>query len=214
MIILDFEQRSPEWYAARCGIPTASEFSKLITSKGEPSKSLEGYALTLAGELFAGEPLEVWEGNQWTERGKELEGEAIHLYEFANDFKVESVGFVTTDDRLAGCSPDGLVGEDGMVEIKCLKPENHISAILYYEKHGKCPTTYIQQVQGQMLICERKWCDLIFYHPKLPMLTIRQEPDDKLWDALNQGITDVITERDRVVAALKRAQTPTQQAAE
>lgn len=214
MIVHGFEQRSPEWYAARCGIPTASEFSKLVTSKGEPSKTLSTYALTLAGEVFAGEPLETWEGNQWTERGKELEAEAINLYEFANDFKVDPVGFVTTDDGMAGCSPDGLVGKDGMVEIKCLKPENHISAILYHEKHGKSPTTYVQQVQGQMLICERDWCDLIFYHPKLPMLTIRQTPDEKVWDGINKGITDVIAERDRVLAALKRAQAPTTQAAE
>jgi len=214
MIIHDFEQRSPEWYAARCGIPTASEFSKLITSKGEPSKTLNTYALTLAGEAFAGEPLEVWEGNQWTERGKELEGEAIHLYEFATESKVELVGFVTTDAQNAGCSPDGFVGNDGMVEIKCLKPENHIKAILYHQKNGTCPTDYVQQTQGQMLICERKWCDLIFYHPKLPMLTIRQEPDAKLWDALKGGIKDVIAERDRVLAALRAAQTPTAQAAE
>lgn len=214
MIIHDFEQRSPEWYAARCGIPTASEFSKLITSTGEPSKSLKPYAITLANEAFVGMPVDAWEGNQWTERGRELEEEAVRLYEFAHDATIESVGFVTTTAGNAGCSPDGFVGNDGMVEIKCLKGETHTETIMYYQKHGRCPPKYVQQTQGQMLICERKWCDLVFMHDRLPMLTIRQEPDAKLWDALKGGIKDVIAERDRVLAALREAQTPTAQAAE
>lgn len=214
MIIHDLEQRSPEWYKLRSGIPTASEFSKLVTSKGEPSKSLEGYAVTLANEAFVGMPVDAWEGNAWTERGRELEEEALRLYMFAYDVEVAECGFVTTDDGLAGCSPDGLVGNDGMVEVKCLKGENHTKTIMYYQKHGRCPTDYVQQTQGQMLICERKWCDLIFMHPQLPMLTIRQTPDEKVWDGLNKGIFDVIAERDRVLAALRRAQAPTQQAAE
>lgn len=207
-------QRSEEWYRLRAGIPTASEFSKLVTSTGERSKSLKGYAVTLANEAFVGMPVDAWEGNVWSERGRDLEDEALRLYEFAHDVAVEDCGFVTTDDGMAGCSPDGLVGNDGMVEIKCLKGERHTEVIMYYQKHGRCQPAYVQQTQGQMLVAERKWCDLIFMHPQLPMLTIRQEPDPKLWDALNKGITDVIAERDRVLAALKAAQAPTAQAAE
>jgi hypothetical protein len=214
MIIHDCEQRSAEWYALRSGIPTASEFSKLVTSKGEPSKSMKEYAITLAGEKFAGQPLDTWEGNTWTERGRELEEEALRLYEFAHSFTVDSVGFVTTDDKDAGCSPDGLVGTDGMVEVKCLKSENHIKAIMYHQKHGTCPTTYVQQTQGQMMICERNWCDLIFFHPVLPVLTIRQEPIAEVQSGIIQAIKDVLKERDDVLAALQEHQSPTQQAAE
>ncbi len=75
----DVEQGSEEWYALRAGKPTASEFSKLITSKGEPSKSAATYAITLAIEAYAGGPVDAWEGNAHTERGKNLEAEAIDL---------------------------------------------------------------------------------------------------------------------------------------
>jgi hypothetical protein len=203
MIIHDVEQRSDEWYALRAGMPTASEFSKLVTSKGEPSKSAVGYAVTLAGELFAGKPLDAWEGNQWSERGKEMEGEAIAHYEFMTDQDVEAVGFVTDDDAIYGCSPDGIVGVGG-VEIKCLKAETHIKTILYFQKNGRCPTDYVQQTQGQIMICDWEWCDLIFYHPELPQLTIRQEPDCEIQAAINDQIAFVCRERDKVFAAIKQ----------
>lgn len=212
-IIHNVEQGSPEWHGLRAGLPTASNFANLITSKGEPSKSLAGYALTLAGELYAGKPLETWEGNQWTERGKELEAEAIRLYEFAHDAAVARVGFVTDNAKQAGCSPDGFVGGDGLVEIKCLKPENHIKAILHHQKNGTCPSDYVQQTQGQMLITEREWCDLIFYHPHLPLLVIRQRFDTGIQNALIEGIGNVIAERDKIVAALRKQSQPEQQAA-
>src|SRR3546814_2809936 len=88
--------------------------------------------------------------------------------------------FVTDYAETMGCSPDGLVGDDGMVEVKCLKAENHIKAILYHASKGHCPPDYVQQTQGQLLICERQWCDLVFYHPDLPLLAIRQEPVNRV----------------------------------
>ncbi len=201
MLIHDVDQRSDEWYALRAGIPTASEFSKLVTSKGEPSKSAAGYALTLAGEKYAGKPLDAWEGNQWAERGRELEIKAIELYEFAYDATVEPVGFVTDDEQTMGCSPDGIVNNGG-VEIKCLKAENHIKAILYHRKNGHAPVDYLQQTQGQMWICDWAWCDLIFYHPELPLLVIRQNPEPALWTALVHAIGLVSAARDDIHAAL------------
>jgi putative phage-type endonuclease len=198
------DQRSPEWYALRCGMPTASEFSKIITSTGDASKSASTYAITLAAELFAGKPLEAWEGNQWTERGRELEDEAIARYEFQTDAETIPVGFVTDDAGMTGCSPDRLVDADGLLEVKCLKAERHIQAILYFEKHEHAPPDYTQQTQGQMLICQRKWADLVFYHPDLPLLTIRQPRHIKLGEALMRGIAKVIFERDEVLAALRR----------
>lgn len=208
------EQRSEEWYSLRAGIPTASEFSSLVTSTGEVSKTLPRYAKTLAAEKFSGKTLETWEGNAWTERGKELEAEALRLYEFTRDCVVEPVGFVTTDDGRAGCSPDGLVGGDGLVEVKCLKAENHIEAIMYHRKNGRCEPGYVQQPQGQMWICERKWCDLIFFHPVLPLLVIRQTPDGKLISAIEQAVDAVTQERDTILAALHALSTPVSIAAE
>lgn len=205
MICHDIPQRSPEWYALRCGMPTASEFSRIVTSKGEESKSRYGYALTLAGELFAGARLDAWGGNEHTERGRVLEDEALAAYSFMADAAASPVGFITDDAKTCGCSPDGLVGDHGMVEIKCLKAENHISAILYHRKHGTAPTDYIQQTQGQMWIAGRLWCDLVFYHPSLPMLVIRQEPIFPVVSGLATGIKALIAERDAVVSVLREA---------
>ena len=89
-----------------------------------------------------------------------------------------------------------------MAETKCLKAENHVKAILYYLKNKKCPPDYVQQTQGQMFICERTWCDLVFYHPDLPLLIIRQERDEKLIKALKEQIDCVIEERDKIYAEL------------
>lgn len=208
MIVHDVDQRSPEWEQIRCGTPTASAFSRLITATGEPSKSAPGYAVTLACELFAGKPVDAWEGNAWTERGREMEEAAIALYEFARDASVVPVGFVTTDDGATGASPDGFVGEDGLVEVKCLKAENHVKAILYHRKHGKCPPDYVQQAQGQMMITGRAWCDVVFYHPELPLLVLRQQADAEIHKALREQIPLVCAERDRVLAVLNEQAPP------
>jgi hypothetical protein len=205
VIIHEVLQGTTNWMALRCGLPTASEFSKLVTSTGELSKSLQGYAITLAGEKYAGKPLNAFEGNDYTDRGKLLEPEARSAYAFLHDNEVEQVGFVTDDDWRLGCSPDGLVGTAGLVEFKCLKAENHIKALLYYKKHKKCPPDYVQQTQGQILICEREWCDLMFYHPDLPQLVIRQTRDEKLQVSILSAVDQVIAERDRILAEIQEA---------
>lgn len=202
MIVHDVEQRSPEWYALRAGKPTASEFPRLFTSKGEPSKSAPAYARVLAAELYAGRPVDGWEGNAYTERGRELEARAVELYEFARDVETSPVGFITDDTMTAGCSPDRLVENDGLLEVKCLKAENHVAAILYYRQHGRCAPDYVQQTQGQLFICGRAWCDLVFYHPELPLLVIRQEPDPTLFKAIAKEVPAVCRERDEILAAL------------
>lgn len=204
MKIHDCEQRSPDWYALRLGRPTASEFAKLVTSKGERSKSADTYALTLAAELYAGAPVDPWEGNAWTERGREMEAKAMAFYEFMRDAPIRRVGFVTDEAGTMGCSPDGLVGDDGLAEVKCLKAENHVKAILYFQEHGRCQTDYVQQSQGQMMICERKWCDLVFFHPTLPLLVVRQTPIRAVVDGLRDAIAAVLRERDVALAALRR----------
>lgn len=202
MKVHDVEQRSAAWYALRAGKPTSSEFSKIITSNGKPSKSASDYALMLAAELFAGKPIDAWEGNAWTKRGLAMEAAAIALYEFAFDIQISPVGFVTDDAEEIGCSPDGFVANDGVVELKCLKAKNHIKAILHHRKHGYCLPSYVQQAQGQMMICGRAWCDTVFYHPEFPLLVIRQEPDATLWAALLTQIPPLLKERDEVLRAL------------
>ena len=203
MIVHDVEQRSPEWSALRCGRPTASDFNRLITSSGKPSSSLSDYAATLAAELYAGRQLEAWQGSQWTERGIELEPEARSHYEFVNGVEVRQVGFVT--DGEAGCSPDGFVGDDGMVEFKCLSPWNHVQAYAYWRRSGDIFSTYVAQVQGQLLLCRRKWVDLVFYHPDLPSFTARILPDKQFHAALVGQLRTCIAERNELVELLRTA---------
>ncbi len=199
----DTTQGKEDWFKARLGKPTASNFSKLITSTGAASKSIGGYANLLAAELYAEKPLNDFGGNQWTDRGQELEEDARAKYELIKDADVEQVGFITNDGNTVLVSPDGLIGDDGLIEIKCLKAENHIEVILYYKKHKKCPPKYIQQTQGAIYISRREFCDLVFYYPGLPLLVIRQYPDSTIINGLTSQIHKVIELRDSVLKILQ-----------
>jgi len=118
---------------------------------------------------------------------------------------VEEVGFVTKTGKgwLAGCSPDGQVGNDGGLEIKCLKGEHHTKALWEYTKSGKVPYEFEIQVQGQILVFERSWVDLLLYHDKLPKLLIRRKPDFQLIAKLPEQLTAVCIERDDILHALQ-----------
>ncbi len=212
MITHACEQGSLEWFAARCGIPTASEFSRLVTNTikdGEYklSASLPGYANELAAELFAGKSLDQFDGNAWMQRGKDKEAEAVAFYEFASDAVISRVGFITTDDGLCGCSPDALVGEDGGLEVKCLKAESHVEVRTYHIKHGHAPVKYTQQVQACLWITGRAWWDQLYWHPDLPPLTIRQVPDPVQHASFAKAVAAVIAERDAAVATMRYKQT-------
>ena len=117
MITIDCEQLSPEWYKLRAGVPSASNFDKLITAKGETSKQRIKYMYTLAGESITGEKEQTYQ-NATMQRGIELENEAREMYELITGQEVAQVGFCMNDNKEFGCSPDGLVGEDGLIEIK------------------------------------------------------------------------------------------------
>jgi len=201
MIIHNVEQNSQEWLELRAGKPTASEFKKIITSSGEPSKSLDGYAETLAGELYAGKPLDLWDGSKYTDYGHDMEAEARAWYEFTHQ-EVKQVGFVTDDNNLYGCSPDSLTLDNGSLEIKNL-PKNHIKVLRYYHKHKKCPTDYYAQCQGQIGIAELDYCALLFYSPILPKLVIRIERDDVFQAKLATQLKLVLEERDKILKILK-----------
>ncbi|MES0444920.1 MAG: YqaJ viral recombinase family protein [Desulfobacterales bacterium] len=197
------KQNTPEWELLRAGKPTMSEGNKLVTSVGEPSKSMVEYAKTLAAEKYAGRALSSFHGNSSTDRGHTLEPDAAEMYSFMRDVEVFKVGFITDDEETYGCSPDRGVGENGMIEIKCLETKGHIDMLLYYQKNKKPKSTYIVQPQGQMMTWEKEWCDLVFYHPELPTLIIRQEPDDKIIVPLKRQIEIVCGERDKILTMIK-----------
>lgn len=121
MEIINCEQGTPEWFKARAGMPTASEFQTVLMNGrgGGESKTRKTYMLKLAGEIITGEPMEQYT-NVHMERGKIMEDEARGLYAFLKDAEPERVGFIVNGPK--GCSPDSLIGDKGMIEIKTALP--------------------------------------------------------------------------------------------
>ena len=196
MIIEDFEQGSPEWFAARVGIPSASVFDKLITSKGALSTSRQKLLYKLAGERVLGEKEEGYT-NGAMQRGIELEPEARALFEFITDLKVKEVGLCYYDERKdRSCSPDGLI-ETGMtlmegLEIKCPELATHIEYLI----GDKLPTKYFQQVQGSMYISGLEKWHFMSYYPGMKPFHIVVERDE-IWIAkLSKALDDFVIELD------------------
>jgi len=199
MIILDCIQLSNEWFQSRCGIPTASHFDKIVTSKGEPSKQAEKYLYQLAGERITGVKEETYQ-NATMLRGTEMEEEARNLFQMIHDVEVWQVGLVYPDEKkLFSCSPDGLMGDTGL-EIKCPLIHTHVGYLLA----GKLPTDYIQQVQGSMLITEFKAWYFMSYYPGLPPLIIKVERDMEFLIKLKVELEAFCEELDRVEDKLRR----------
>lgn len=191
MIIVRCEQKTDEWNQARLGIPTASEFHRILTPTGKLSEQAGTYRNELLAEWLTGRPLPSFNGD-WMERGTALEGEARDYYELLTDRTVEQVGFIYKDERrIVGCSPDGLFenGMDGL-EIKVPKPSTHI----YYLLNESLPTKYICQVQGAMWITEAKTWEWLSYNPDLPPVLIRVRRDSKYIDALEVAMESFIAE--------------------
>jgi len=176
MRIIHCEQGTPEWLAARLGVPTASEFGDIITPKtGKLSASADGYIDRLIDELVRPNAERGFSGNRHTERGHLYEPDARELYAFENeDARIRTVGFVLRDDGRAGCSPDALVNDDGGLEIKSPDGPTHIG----YLRAGTLPDKYKPQVHGSLVITGRAWWDFMSYCPGYKPLIVRVVPDD------------------------------------
>lgn len=198
MITVDVEQSSPEWLSLRAGLPTASGFDKIVTSKGEPSKSAKKYLYQLAGERLTGMPMETYQ-NAAMQRGQELEAEAREAYSFLTDNEVVPVGFCFRDEQKRyGCSPDGLIGEDGGLEIKCPT----LAVAVEYLDYGKLPTDYYQQVQGSLFVTGRSYWDFLSYFPGLPPLLIRVKRDESFLQALECELDTFCENLDGLISRL------------
>lgn len=200
MKIIDVIQGTPEWHAARLGIPTASKFDKILTNKTlKLSASAILYAYDLTAEWIIGESSDSGRSSIM-ERGLELEEAAMKWYEFETDQDTREVGFITDDDGRYGCSPDRLVGDDGGLEIKCPMADTHIKYLL-------SPTAlvdeYRHQVQGGLWITGRKWWDLVSYHPVMPKVRIRLTPDADWIEAFEPAFTEFLKALDEVKAQAK-----------
>ena len=187
--VLKAEQGTQEWLDARLGRPSASQFSKFVTTAGKPSASADDYINELIAERITGEREPIYV-NEWMQRGTELEPRARETYEFIYDVDVQEVGFILDDSGEFGCSPDGLIGEDGGVEFKCPSPKNHIA----WSRKGKCPSKHYAQVQGCLYITGREWWDFMSYHPDMKPFIVRVERDEEFIAKLAEQISLAVEE--------------------
>jgi len=183
--ILDVPQGSTAWKIARLGMPTASQFHRIMSPK--TLKPLAG-AETYLNELLAEWALGIMEGedNDFMERGRELEADAVAWFELATGVECETVGFITNDAGTVGCSPDRLIGSDAGLEIKCPKATTHIG----YLRTAGDVGPYLAQLQGALWVAERQRWTWVSYHPTLPAAVVTVERDEKFIAALASAVTD------------------------
>jgi hypothetical protein len=182
---LEFEQKSAEWYRIRAGIPTASSFSKIVTPSGQPSRQAQGLMNFLLAEYVLGRSLADEQPQTfWMERGADLEASAVKAYEFHSGLSTTECAIVTSDDGLIAASPDRLVDENGVCEIKCPSPQVHVGRLL----NNEIESDYKCQLQGQLWIMEREWVDIVSYHPQMPPCITRVNRDEDYIEVLSRGV--------------------------
>ena len=181
MQIHNCEQKSDEWHVIRKGKMTASN----ATAIGNCGKGLETYTKEIVRKEISSKIDDY--SNKDFERGNELEPIARQMYELEKDVKVEQVGFIEHDE-FTGCSPDGLVGEDGGIEIKCSDDKIYFDYLL--EKEKAISSDYLWQCQMNLFITGRKWWDLIVYNPNFEksMFVFRILPDLEKFKTLEKGL--------------------------
>lgn len=163
-MMVHVEQGTKEWFAARCGVATASRFADILakTKTGE-SASRAKYRQQLVGERLTGRIEESYSSPAMM-RGSELEPVARAMYEVRTQTEVQLAGFFKHNTLAAGASPDGLVGLLGGIEIKCPLRDTFVD----YLGQPNEPSRYTAQIQGQMWICGFDWVDFVAFHPDFP----------------------------------------------
>lgn len=200
----DVEQNTEAWDDLKLGVPSASNMHRLITRvKRQPSAQRYLWAYELAGQKLAGERLERSGAGAAAERGHLLEPAARDAYAEMANLPVTNGGWVTRDlgDDCVGASPDGIVGSTGLVEIKCLTYPKHLQTVDLFNQSGEPPSEFWIQIQGQLYVTGREWCDLWLYHPhpNIPNLRVHVPQDEEFLEALEPELLWVLVERDAIV---------------
>ena len=189
-IFHNWEPRSWEWIFGRLGMPTASNFPRVMTpSKRGASSQSETYRNQLNGEWITGEPTEAYQ-SQFMEHGIEREDDAFAAYETLTEVETSPGGYWTTNDKQVGASPDRTVGGNGLLELKCPGIARQVETAL---KGSEIAKDHICQLQGQLYVCEREWVDLFSYHPALIVRPIRVYRDEEFIADLKRHLDDFIT---------------------
>jgi len=197
----DLIQGSDEWIAARCGLITASEMDRIVTPSGKTAKNdaSRKHLYELLAQRISGyvEPSFVSDDML---RGQEQEIYARELYRehHAGGEAVREVGFMTRafGGYRIGYSPDALVGDDGLIEIKCPRQKRHVETIL----NGTIPAEHMLQVQTGLLVSGRLWCDFVSYCGGLPLFVARVWPDANA----QTEILNAAAEAEALMAAMER----------
>lgn len=198
------EQRSPEWYASRAGKATASRIADVIAkTKSGYSTSRANYAAQLVCERLTGVVEESY-NNAAMQWGTEKEPEARRLYEFMRDVTADEVALVDHPHiAMSAASPDGLINDDGLIEIKCPNTATHIEYLLSKE----VPSKYKPQMAWQMACTGRQWCDFVSYDPRLPanlqLFVVRYERDERYIAELEAEVKAFLAEVSETVKRLE-----------
>lgn len=182
--IFDCQQGTPEWRACRLGIPTASEFHSVL-AQGE-GKTRRTLMLKLIGEQLTGESQENF-SNVHTERGHLMEADVRDLVSFDYPKPPQQVGFVRRafGEGFVGCSPDSLVGLNGVLEIKTKLPHLQLEVVI----KNRLPPEHVAQCQGALWVTGREWLDFVSYWPGLPLFKTRVLPDLEYFAKLEAALT-------------------------
>ena len=173
------DQRTTEWFAARLGKVTASKIADVMASgrAGAPSVTRANYLAQLLCERLTGRPTEGYTSHEM-QHGTDNEPIAINAYEMAQDVIVSPIGFVDHPSiAMCGASPDGLVGDEGLIEVKCPNSATHLATLKGAEIDGR----YMKQMQWQMACTGRAWCDFVSFDPRMPdhmQLHVQRVPRD------------------------------------
>jgi putative phage-type endonuclease len=203
------EQGSQEWFAERCGKVTASRIADLIAkTKSGPAASRANYMAQLVAERLTGAVAESY-SNAAMQWGTDMEPEARRNYEFMTNATVDEASFVLHPTiGETGASPDGYVGADGLVEIKCPNTATHIETLLGGSVAGK----YVTQIQWQLACTGRQWCDFVSFDPRMPAtmsLFIKRVPrDNDLIKLLEADVIEFLSELRTTVARLRAKYDP------
>lgn len=202
IIIEDIEQGSPKWFALRCGIPSASNFDKIVTTKGEPSKQSERYMFDLAMERIRGEKIEGYSSGPMA-AGIEAEPESRKYYEFINGVQVKQVALCYRDERkIFSCSPDGLIVENNAgLELKNPIPWTHWH---YMQNPKSLIKAYYQQIQGGLYVTGADYWDIMSYSPNLRAVIERVFPDKEFHLKLGAALEIFCEDLDNLTEKIRR----------
>jgi putative phage-type endonuclease len=198
------EQGTQEWFMARLGKVTASRVADIIAkTKSGYSTSRQNYLAQLVVERLTQKPIETY-SNAAMQWGTDTEPLARAAYEIKHDLMVSEIGFVPHPViEMAGASPDGLVGDDGLIEIKCPNTATHIETLL----NDTIKSEYKTQMQWQMACTGRQWTDFVSFDPRMPekhqMKIIRVNKDETVIQALEKEVTEFLSEVDKTIERIK-----------